>query len=166
MQGLKSQSPRSVLWTWCHIAIAMCTCNVIDVDIRTGFGTILWSVTWWILSIHFTEEMKRKKCEGKKIFSKFQSEEFANPEDQSPTFTSVYTAQCFLMVEWTPKLPVATRQGCFLCCYKIRAAVELLNFLYFCHGKGRIPGLNADCVGLTTHKDLHFWVPLSTISTI
>lgn len=67
MQGLKSQSPRSVLWTWCHIANAMCTCNVIGVDIRTGFGTILWSVTWWILSIHFTEEMKRKKCGGKSL---------------------------------------------------------------------------------------------------
>lgn len=40
---------------------------------------------------HFTEEMEVKKSEGK-IFSRFQSEEFANPEGKSLAFTSFYTA--------------------------------------------------------------------------
>jgi hypothetical protein len=80
------------------MAITICVCNLIGIDIEmymTQFSEV--SCNEYHLLI-FREEMEVKKSEGKN-FQKFQSEEFANTEDQSPSFTSVCRAQCFLMAE-------------------------------------------------------------------
>lgn len=110
----------------------------------------------------FREEMEVKKSEGKN-FQKFQSEEFANTEDQSPSFTSVCRAQCFLMAEWIPKLH--GKDECSLWMLQSKSCYGILSVPSAVVIES-ISGLQNDWIGLTIHSSLHICAPPSTVSAI
>lgn len=162
MQGLKSQSPQSVLWTWCHITITMCTCNVIGMDIRTGFDTILWSVTWWVLSIYITEKNGDEEMWEKNLPKVSKWGICKSWRQKSSLYFSLHST--ILSDGWVnPKASSGHAPRMFSMLLQNKSCCRTFDFPLLLSWKEKDSRIKSWLCWSHHPQGLYFWVPLSTI---